>query len=141
MVNSWSLLGEGLPNVPVIDIRLHNPTRTIIAATFGRSMYKVGIENLTSVKKVVTSTENIKLDIYPNPLKASSRIYLELSSDQSVFLSLVDSQGKLLASIFNGNLTTGKHVFDLPQFNNAATFFCVLKTSDTTISKQIVKTN
>ena len=37
----WMMLGDNLPNVPVVDLRFHQPTRTLIAATYGRSMYSV----------------------------------------------------------------------------------------------------
>lgn len=36
----WSILGDSLPNVPITDLTLHHPTRMLVAATYGRSMYK-----------------------------------------------------------------------------------------------------
>lgn len=36
---SWKMLGGNLPNVPVSDLDFHENTRTLVAATYGRSMY------------------------------------------------------------------------------------------------------
>ena len=35
--------GDGLPLVPVLDLRLHEPSDTLYAGTFGRSVWKVGV--------------------------------------------------------------------------------------------------
>ena len=37
---TWEMEGSNLPNVPINDLTLHNDSRTLVAATFGRSMYK-----------------------------------------------------------------------------------------------------
>lgn len=36
---SWSLFGAGLPITCVVDLNMHKPTRKMVAATHGRSMY------------------------------------------------------------------------------------------------------
>jgi len=36
---TWNRLGRGLPRLPVVDIKLHRPTRTLRAATYGRGMW------------------------------------------------------------------------------------------------------
>lgn len=43
----WVALGENLPAAPVIDLVLHNPTRTLTAATYGRSMFALNLAELT----------------------------------------------------------------------------------------------
>ena len=35
--------GDGLPLAPVLDLRLHEPSDTLYAGTFGRSVWKVGL--------------------------------------------------------------------------------------------------
>jgi photosystem II stability/assembly factor-like uncharacterized protein len=39
----WKSVGRGLPLAPVLDLRLHEPTQTLFAGTFGRSAWKVGL--------------------------------------------------------------------------------------------------
>jgi len=41
--SSWRPVGHGLPLVPVLDLRLHEPTDTLYAGTFGRSVWVVGV--------------------------------------------------------------------------------------------------
>jgi hypothetical protein len=38
---TWLRVGRGLPMVPVLDIRYHQPTNRVYAATFGRGMWNV----------------------------------------------------------------------------------------------------
>jgi photosystem II stability/assembly factor-like uncharacterized protein len=41
---NWAFVGKrGMPLVPVLDIRLHSPTNTLYASTFGRSMWKIDL--------------------------------------------------------------------------------------------------
>ncbi|MBU1985450.1 T9SS type A sorting domain-containing protein, partial [bacterium] len=40
---TWLVLGENLPRVPVIDLVLHNPSRQLVAATYGRSMFTLDL--------------------------------------------------------------------------------------------------
>jgi len=42
----WLSLGENLPRVPVLDLVLHNPTRKLIAASYGRSMFTLDLDSL-----------------------------------------------------------------------------------------------
>jgi photosystem II stability/assembly factor-like uncharacterized protein len=41
--HGWRPVGHGLPLAPVLDLRLHGPTDTLYAGTFGRSVWAVGI--------------------------------------------------------------------------------------------------
>jgi photosystem II stability/assembly factor-like uncharacterized protein len=45
---SWSQFGKDLPNAPITDIRLHAPSQTLFAATFGRGIWKVSTCRTTS---------------------------------------------------------------------------------------------
>jgi photosystem II stability/assembly factor-like uncharacterized protein len=40
---NWEATGSSLPLVPVLDLRLHGPSDTLFAGTFGRSVWKVGL--------------------------------------------------------------------------------------------------
>jgi photosystem II stability/assembly factor-like uncharacterized protein len=66
MGSSWISLGTGLPNVPVVDIELHNPTRKLIAATYGRSMHAFDLGQLTGMPEGSTTLRNL-VRIFPNP--------------------------------------------------------------------------
>ena len=38
---NWARLGNGLPNGPVLDLKLTGDGNTIYAATFGRGIYQI----------------------------------------------------------------------------------------------------
>ena len=40
---TWDVAGTALPRSPVTDLRLHAPTNTLYAATFGRGIYKLKV--------------------------------------------------------------------------------------------------
>ena len=44
--SSWSLLAGGMPNVPVIALALHDPSRTLRAGTHGRGAWDVTLPSL-----------------------------------------------------------------------------------------------
>ncbi len=138
---NWTLLGEGMPNTPIVDICLHRPTNMLLAATYGRSMYKANLKSLTSVKNINTSLATLKMNVFPNPITPLSKIYLELDESELVELQIIDQQGKLLATIFKGTLPTGKHVFDLPSLTQSATYYCVLMNEGKTLSRSILNVN
>jgi len=39
----WAAVGRSLPLVPVLDLRLHAPSATLFAGTFGRSVWRIGL--------------------------------------------------------------------------------------------------
>lgn len=43
---SWATLGTGMPNVPVVSLALHEPSRTLRAATHGRSAWDYSLPAL-----------------------------------------------------------------------------------------------
>jgi hypothetical protein len=46
--DSWAKFGKGLPNCAVHDLRLHNPTRLLRAATFGRGIWEIKLDSNTT---------------------------------------------------------------------------------------------
>ena len=53
---TWSSLGTGLPRVVVISLALHRKSRTLRAATHGRSMWDVQLPSVTSSQPTITFT-------------------------------------------------------------------------------------
>lgn len=52
---TWTPLGTGLPRVPVLSLVLHRPTRTLRAASHGRSMWDYSLGPVNSVRPVISS--------------------------------------------------------------------------------------
>lgn len=98
----WAMLGDNLPNVPTVDIDFHQPSRTLIAATYGRSMYTFNVDQLVSVNALNINNENIV--IYPNPVDRFINFnYALIHGD--VPYSIIDMNGQV---IIKGNLNSGK---------------------------------
>ena len=41
---NWSFVGKGLPLAPVLDIKLHCPSGTLYASTFGRCVWMLSLD-------------------------------------------------------------------------------------------------
>ena len=92
---NWGLMGEGLPNVPVCDLTFHDEYRMLIAATYGRSMYKIYLDGFVGVDAAPIAGTAFR--VFPNP--ASDFISFEIG-DQATFVnySLNDITGNLVLS-------------------------------------------
>ncbi len=104
----WELLGNNLPSTIVNDLVMNRETRTLIAATFGRSMFSYELGEIVAAKEL--PSEALKLTIYPNPVLSQATIELRLDKAvEGVDLALIDQQGRRVQAIFSGNLAEGNH--------------------------------
>lgn len=85
---NWIPLGSGMPIVPVTDLRLHRPSMTLIAATYGRSIYTLDLGALYVSARATLSDKAI-LEIFPNPAqeKFSIQFYSPTNSKSYIFIS------------------------------------------------------
>jgi spore coat protein CotH len=51
--------------------------------------------------------------VYPNPFNSIAKIKIGLETESNVNLSVYDPFGRLITTIFHGNLKKGEHIFDL----------------------------
>jgi photosystem II stability/assembly factor-like uncharacterized protein len=63
---TWQSAGTGLPLVPVTDLVLHNGTRTLIAATYGRGMFTLDLDQLLGAEDVIP--DGPVVSVFPNPV-------------------------------------------------------------------------
>lgn len=50
----WMPFNDGMATVPVADLKIHRSSRSLVAATHGRSMYRVNIDNIEPIPILVT---------------------------------------------------------------------------------------
>jgi photosystem II stability/assembly factor-like uncharacterized protein len=98
---NWSMLGDNLPNVPIVDLRFHQPARSLVAATYGRSMYTFNVDQLVSINSSDINEKDIQ--IYPNPVNQSLNFNYQVIQSEVGF-SIYDLNGRAL---INGRLKTG----------------------------------
>ncbi|MBD77749.1 MAG: hypothetical protein CL840_02255 [Crocinitomicaceae bacterium] len=77
--NTWSRFGDKLPNVPVVDMKIHVATSKLRIGTFGRGMWESELNTVSnpnvSVKEL---TSGNGIEVYPNP--ANDKISVRLES-------------------------------------------------------------
>jgi len=114
--NAWNYLGEYLPNSPITDLVLHNPTRTLITASFGRSMYSYDLTSVTNVKNEITSVKDFELyQNYPNPFNPTTKIKFTLPvtlrevEGSLVTLKVYDVLGNEITTLVNEEKKPGTY--------------------------------
>ena len=92
---TWSPAGTGMPVVVCNDLKIHQPTRTLVVGTYGRSVYKIDLDQLVGLETM----QNVSFDfsVFPNPVHSSvaSIAYL-LPRPSEVTFSLFDMSGKII---------------------------------------------
>jgi hypothetical protein len=107
----WNILGTGLPAVPVYDLKIHNPTRTLVAGTHGRSMHSFDLTSLSDLAAVRGSRPDAIADLtnYPNPFADATTISFTLPKAGEVNLAVYDLAGRKVRSLEAGHMTAGVH--------------------------------
>lgn len=112
---SWWVLGEGLPVLPIGDIEIHPATRELVAGTYGRSMYKI---DLNSIPTFVESNEEVVNSFnleqnYPNPFNPSTKIHYTISNagelSKLVTIKVFDILGNEIATLVNEEKSAGNY--------------------------------
>jgi hypothetical protein len=101
----WQMLGSTLPLVPVNELALHPGSRYLFAATYGRSMYRINIDDITGMKDLKAT--KLKLEILPNPIHDEFRIRFTMNNDGPAILTVYNMLGKLIRTEFLGELQRG----------------------------------
>jgi hypothetical protein len=94
------MLGNDLPDVPVVDLDFHQPTRTLIAATYGRSMYSFNVDQLLSANENSIKIDSI--DLFPNPVLSTMNLMTDFV--QNTDYLILDLSGR---TIFGGIIPGG----------------------------------
>jgi uncharacterized repeat protein (TIGR01451 family) len=98
---SWSVLGAGLPRVTVLGLTLHNPSRTLRAATHGRSMWDIQVP-IGDLATSVTET--------PNPVRHGTNLTYTLNvtnQGPDIAANTIVSDATPVGTTFVGYTTSG----------------------------------
>jgi len=110
----WWPLGTELLSIIVNDIKIHAPTYTMIAGTFGRSIYSIDLNILSSIDSDYDVEE---FSIFPNPVSANSAISVK-TNFQKFVIEVSDIKGQRIATVedqktFDAPLSPGTYVIKI----------------------------
>ena len=105
---NWELLGLGLPNVVVTDLDYHEASNVLVAATYGRGLYQISLEEgvASSVSPIF---ESLSLKAFPNPASETASLALEVEKAGTFKLSIRDLHGRLAIPTEVLQLSSGEH--------------------------------
>jgi hypothetical protein len=110
---SWVPLGSGLPFTAVFDLSLHAPSRTLVAATHGRSQWTLDLGQITLAVGPPPGgrgAPGVALSApVPNPSRGRARLTLELAAPGRVEVGVFDASGRRVRTLVSGRLEAGRH--------------------------------
>ncbi|MEL6944720.1 MAG: T9SS type A sorting domain-containing protein, partial [Bacteroidota bacterium] len=104
----WKQLGTAIPNTVVTDLVIHKRTRTLVAATYGRSMFKYKL-NLILPDLPEVDTIIRPFSVYPNPIRDIATIKIEVAKRQRVRIQMRNLQGQIVWQRTNVWLEKGEN--------------------------------
>lgn len=112
---TWSVLGANLPLVSVMDIALHDASRTLVAATHGRSMYRYTLEAQVPSFSIKGSVQREKGDTVTAQIELfkDATLFKSLNERLFAFDNLVVGGTFTIKPYKNDNLLAGVTTFDI----------------------------
>lgn len=110
-----SIATETNPNHIFTEARTYGVTLIVTDAAGFKDMAYVLIrvhkaeEIPVTINEIVRNTTDLSLHIYPNPFDHATNITFDLSGHALVNIDVFDIQGRMVRSLFSGDLTSGKH--------------------------------
>ncbi len=107
----WAPLGSGLPFTAVFDLTLHAPSRTLVAATHGRSQWKLDVTPGPVAVAPAAPPARIMLSApAPNPTRGETHLTLELPQAGRAEVMVFDAGGRRVRTLLAGRLEGGRHL-------------------------------
>lgn len=108
---TWVPLGTGLPFTAVFDLSLHAPSRTLVAATHGRSQWKLDLTQAPVAVEPTATAARLALSApWPNPSRGETRFALELGARDRGEVAVFDAGGRRVRTLLAGTLEPGRQV-------------------------------
>jgi len=112
---NWSWIWTEIPAVPTYVLKIHAPTRTIIAGTYGLSTYSASLDDILVGVSHEKPVRKANLSVSPNPVSDNSTITFFLPERDQLNYSLISLDGKSQGadSKIIGTLERGEHTIRL----------------------------
>ncbi|MDW3649966.1 MAG: glycosyl hydrolase [Bacteroidia bacterium] len=135
---NWELLGLGLPNVVVTDLDYHEASNVLVAASYGRGLYRISLEEGIA-SSIEPSFQFLPLQAFPNPSTEISSLRLHLEKAGKFSLSIRDLQGALAKPIEELLLHAGRHEIELTLGKLAAGIYLIELTEEAQALRGTIK--
>ncbi len=126
----WEPLGEGLPNVVVTDMHIHEASNYLYIATYGRSSYKLNLDEV--VLGLNNYNESTTFSIAPNP--AESYFNIQTSMEQGK-VQLYSLDGKLVKEALFDGARRRVEIGDMPK----GVYVVQLKSENKAVQQKLIK--
>ncbi len=103
----WYWMWDNLPAVPVCAMKIHAPSRTVVAGTYGLSTYTANLDDLMTGMSPLKKTRSVNLAVNPNPFMSSTTLSFYLPGEDQIRVSIYGLNGELRQVVFEGNLSKG----------------------------------
>ena len=104
----WHVVGSGLPRAPVLDLKFHQPTRTLAAGTHGRSIFTVTAPDVTTPVQDVPAPAVLALAAAPNPFNPMTTLRFSAARAGRAVVEIYDVRGGLVAVPWRGDVAAGE---------------------------------
>lgn len=143
--SNWQWIWTDLPAVPTYALKVHVPTRKIVAGTYGLSTYSADLDDiLVGVGKEISLRKG-RLTTSPNPVSNTSVIRFFLPENDHLTCSVISLDGKSCGvdGKIIGDLERGEHSLPLVEVTDfhrmpSGIYLVVLEGNRTRISGKIV---
>ena len=106
----WVPFGTGLPFTAVFDLNLHAASRTLVAATHGRSQWKIDLNQVPVAVEPAARPSTLALSFpSPNPSRGVTRLTLDLAAAGHAEVAVFDATGRRLRTLLSGTIDAGSH--------------------------------
>jgi flagellar hook assembly protein FlgD len=91
------------------DLTLHSPTRKLLAASYGLSMFTYDLDESVSTVTPAKASGLSGLTVYPNPVKDEVSIEFGITDQDRVSINVYDLAGNVVRAIRAGTFPKGRH--------------------------------
>ncbi|TSA28470.1 MAG: hypothetical protein D4R67_03765 [Bacteroidetes bacterium] len=108
---TWQWVWTDLPAVPTYALKIHAPTRKLVAGTYGLSTYSANLDDLLTGTETLPPTQKVNLIVAPNPVTENSSVSFYLQDTDEIIFSVVTMSGQSLANgqSIQYNFEHGRH--------------------------------
>ena len=100
---AWEPLGTGMPLQTVFDLSFHPGSRTLVAATHGRSQWKIDLTTWPTSTPPPAAGPRLALSLpAPNPSRGSVTMQLDLGGASDAEVVIYDAAGRHVRTLYSG---------------------------------------